>query len=204
MNRIEKCFFCLLFAILCAGFSFFQCKSALADQEEEKNLVKNGSFEQGATGKFPEDWQVSMCADFAFHINGPSAKRARKRISVIDGHSHSGSQCVQFCDVNGGIKQYIPVEEGKVYVFSAWMKSRNLQGTGGIPILCWVGFRNLVGKTVKGGVNPDAQKVVGTTDWSLITVESKAPAGAIEAFITIFAHGSTGMVWIDDISFVAK
>jgi len=169
-----------------------------------ENLIRNDGFEKGALKRFPEEWQVSMCADYSFNVNGPSAKRAGKNIYITDEQAHSGLRCVGFQSVNGGIKQYIPVEEGKKYVFKMWIKCKDLKGINDVPILCWVGFRNLVGKTIKGGIEPDARQIRDTKNWTLITAECTVPVGAIDAFITIFGHGSSGMVWIDDISLVAK
>ena len=206
-RKVNKKYFLLVGIV---GFLLTQTgiNYALADiaksQEVPGNLLKNPGFEKGDLGKFPAGWQIAMCADYPFNVNGPSTRRARKRISIVDEQTHNGLRCVEFNNVNGGIKQYVPVEEGKTYIFGMWMKCKDLEGINNIPILSWVGFRNLVGKTIKGGVEPDAHQIRGTKDWTLVTAECTAPVGAIDAFITIFAQGSSGTVWIDDISLAAK
>lgn len=41
-------------------------------------------------------------------------------------------------------------------------------------------------------------------NWLQIARTCTAPAGAVEAYITIFAYAATGTAWVDDVSLVAK
>ena len=174
------------------------------------NLVKNGGFEEGPLDGFPEGWKISMMGDAKFSEGGPSARYAKKCIWVAGKEeAHSGSQCLKIQNKDkptvGGIKQYIPVEAGKTYLFRMWLKCEDIKGTAdGEAIIYWVGFRDLAGKVVKGGFSVEERKMRGTKDWLQIARTCTAPDGAVEVYITIFAYAANGTAWVDDVSLVAK
>jgi hypothetical protein len=141
------------------------------------NLVPNPSFEVNTNG-----W---------FNRNGSSIARTTSQF-------YSGSASMQIttsASVNNGITAapYIPVAVGSSYTLSAYAKIATGTLTNCYALIIWVN---------SGGT--EVSRVTGTfttitTDWTRLTASGVAPAGAVNAEISIVRNtAGAGSVWFVD------
>ena len=91
----------------------------------------------------------------------------------------------------------IPVEAGKSYHISGWIKTENLSGSGGVMIVPW--WKG-PGDTWVGS-SQFMKYVMGTNGWTYYEGEVTAPAGSTRCTICCFADSCTGTAWFEDIVF---
>ena len=95
-------------------------------------------------------------------------------------------------------KQEVKLEPGKVYRFSAWMRTENLVPKRGVGASVCVEFQDAEGKTLKWNWTAGLS---GTKDWQRIEGMTRlVPAEAKKCFVSVFCSpGSTGKAWFDDV-----
>ena len=95
-------------------------------------------------------------------------------------------------------KQEVKLEPGKVYRFSAWIKTEGIVPKRGVGASVCVECQDADGKTLKwywtSGLN-------GTKDWKRIEGRTRPiPENAKKCFVSVFCSpGSVGKAWFDDV-----
>ncbi len=153
----------------------------LASICEGVGLVQNGSFETVENGK-PVGWEL------------PPLYR------VVDREGMNGTRGVLFENVSdrkshGFPKMKLPLEAGKCYEYSIWIKSENATTRPRIM----VEWYDANGKWLGGSYHPvDA----GTHDWREVKDKTPPiPSDAKSCFLGFdVAKGGQGKVWFDDVS----
>lgn len=145
---------------------------------QSANMITNPGFEDSNTGWF---------------INNSS------QCSVVDGVSHEGQKSLAIL-CNGEqdfitAKQSFAVQGGGVLHFSAWVKLSSFRGTGTYMTISWYGSaRNVIQQYY-------SSNIVGTLDWTQVSVDQRVPAGATRLSIGLHTYPDcTGIVWYDDVT----
>lgn len=103
----------------------------------------------------------------------------------------------------GRIYQDIPVESGKTYQVSVWVKAKDWQllkgqETGGINISYW-----LQGTNKQWNSRQDLTKpLTGTFNWREIKETITIPAKTQAFRLALFAYPGTGTIWFDNVKMV--
>ncbi len=152
--------------------------------QETPNLVKNPGFEvRGAEG-LPEGW------------NGPP-----NVYSHITSPVHSGSGALQFVNPDPNnyalCRQAIPLEPGKMYEFSAWIKCEDIVGMDSGATICLEWYTQ--DDKYLGGSYPSGIK--GTRDWTQIrAISGRVPENATKCYVLCYVRkGMTGKAYWDDV-----
>ncbi len=95
--------------------------------------------------------------------------------------------------------QYFPVSAGTQYYSSAYLKTSATTGYATVAITWWSG---VPGTTTYLSSSLSNTTLTGSTEFSKIEVNPKAPATAIYGRIEFRLYGA-GTLWIDDVSFDA-
>jgi hypothetical protein len=99
--------------------------------------------------------------------------------------------------------QMVPLEVGRVYEISAWIKTENVEGVRESGATIALGFSDKDGKYIKGGPHPGGQK--GTGDWwQLIAYTPPIPENVAQGAFTCYVRkrgekNFTGTAWWDDL-----
>jgi hypothetical protein len=153
----------------------------------QANLVADASFERPAQGSpLPAGW------------NGDPQVYRREA-----GAGRSGSAALAF--VNRDPERYclasqqIPLQPGRKYRLSGWVKTRQIVGEDSGATFCieWI---DKAGKWL-GGTYPNGVK--GTRDWTEITTVVRIPEEAGVCTLSCYVRqGMTGSAWFDDLELV--
>ncbi|WP_181592898.1 polysaccharide lyase family 8 super-sandwich domain-containing protein [Paenibacillus sp. YN15] len=188
---------CLLVVIcMMAGMWAGVVPSAKADGSSGagQNLIPNSGFEETVTnsawlnGTAPADWGVWFAT-------------AGGVVSVDQAVYHSGQASVKIdqtkqsrtnVSVNGGVT----VQPGSNYKLGIWMKTDRVTSSSGVIFRTY--YYNGNAKIDNG---PTAT-VKGTTDWTLKELFLSVPSTANNVRVEIMFETGTGVVWVDDASFV--
>lgn len=167
----------------------------------DNNLVVNGdlSMDWDKTG-LPDYWTINW-----IFANSPNKATMDKSIN-IDGNA-SLKIVVSSLDVPnnfaGRVYQDVPVEAGKTYEISVWLKLDNWQlpkgqEVGGINISYWLQGTNKQWNDRKDLTTP----LNGTFDWREIKATIKIPPKTQALRVALFAYPGTGTVWFDNVKMV--
>jgi uncharacterized repeat protein (TIGR01451 family) len=167
------------------------CQPGVFVCEQTQNLVPNPGFEQGIG--WPNYWYCS--GDCTCQTDEPGHN------SSTSARIHAGSARDEACMLFTPIDD-IPVEPGRFYDYSAWMKTDLLKGNAYLRITFWSWREGPPGDWSYIG---DAHtQFVTDTDWVWVkaTGSVQAPADAERARIdAILPASSEGSVWFDDVFF---
>lgn len=147
------------------------------------NLIPNGDFEQGMTG-----WS-------SFWTREANTGKAQ----IVSDMVHSGSKAIQI-DYSGqedwsfGIIKRIPVQEGDVFTFDAWVKSQG-EGSSSICVELWGKDEKIIDWAY------GERSVSKTQDWTHLISRFVIPANAATIHPRIIGYKSL-RVWADDFSLV--
>jgi|GEM_PF-4947913 len=158
----------LLISLYCVG-------TAAEAAEQSSNLLKNPGFTEGLTG-----WNI---------------KSPIYALSTDVGHNdkfslhYSGTKDTPYALST----QSVPVQPGKSYIYSVWVKTANFTGEPNLVLEWFDGSRLVGGCYANSGVKP-------TADWQQIKlVSGPAPQEAKSANITLLVtQGAVGDAWFDD------
>lgn len=154
-----------------------------------RNLVKNPSFEVGE--KLPSEWS-----------SGAEGERPVGTTMGLDQPAVFGRRCAKIHIPHGakrawtGWRQDVPVEPGKTYLFSAWLKCEDIRD-GSVQLHAH--YRNAEGKLCKSKQYASAGPAIsGTTDWTLMfgIFDMPEDIATFQLHLTMFA---TGTVWHDGV-----
>ncbi len=148
------------------------------------DLVVNTGFEQASGGGVvPESWS---CDKTVYSLD-PSVKR-------------SGEASLKYENSDPGryrlAAQKVPLEPGRKYHFSAWVKTDQIAGPESGATLC-LEWQDKNGKWL-GGSYPEGIK--GTSDWSRVEGIVRIPKEAGPVNLSCYVrNGMTGRAWFDDV-----
>ncbi len=154
---------------------------------EEANRLTNPSFEEPAEGTpQPAGWS-----------GDPAVYRRDAAVA------RTGSASLRFANDDPAryrlAGQRVPLEPGRTYRFSGWVKTENLAGPDSGATFC-IEWSDRDGKWL-GGSYPSG--ISGTSDWTRISGMAHVPddAGA-STFSCYVRRGMTGTAWFDDVEVV--
>jgi hypothetical protein len=167
----------------------------------DNNLIVNGDLgmDWDKTG-LPDYWTINW-----IFANSPNKATMDKSIN-IDGNA-SLKIVVSSLDIPnnfaGRVYQDVPVEAGKTYEISVWLKMDNWQlpkgqETGGINISYWLQGTNKQWNDRKDLTPP----LTGTFNWREIKATIKIPTKTQALRVALFAYPGTGTVWFDNVKMV--
>lgn len=92
----------------------------------------------------------------------------------------------------------IPVDPGRKYKLTGWIKTKDATGRNVIAMNWYSGNQ----WTCLG--SPSTQTIIGTQDWTKVTVEGITPRDAALVRVNLISENNTGTAWFDDISMVEE
>ncbi len=148
------------------------------------NLVKNSGFEEASS----EGVAVGWSGDGAIYTRATGAKKSGEASLR---HTNANPDRYVLCS------QTIPLEPGKRYSFSMWVKTEGIDGSDTGATIC-IEYSDKDGKYC-GGSYPAG--VAGTSDWKQVTgvtrrIPSEAAAYRVNCYLR---RGMTGTAWFDDV-----
>jgi hypothetical protein len=155
-----------------------------AAQETGGNIVVNPAFEQSGSG-LPDGWS----GDPEVYSRDPDGGRAGASLR----YSNTDAKRYRLCS------QRVPVQAGRKYRFSVWIKTRDIAGDENGATICleWRGANN----KWLGGDYPHG--IQGTQDWKRIEGVVRVPDDAAAASLSCYVRqGMTGTAWFDDVELV--
>ncbi|MFH1905385.1 MAG: carbohydrate binding domain-containing protein [bacterium] len=176
------------------------CLSLLNAEEKGKNLAPNASFEQGEGNKV---------IGWAFWAWAPKGVKATSKgiwdNTVAHTGTHSlkiqGTEAKQVGDwdnKHGG--ELIPVEEGKVYTVSVWIKTQTIPNEGVVKRF-GIGFYDEQSQGLKKGGKTYKPDLTGENDWTQVRFFIRTPEKAKFARID-FSFDGIGSAWFDDVEVI--
>ncbi len=88
----------------------------------------------------------------------------------------------------------IPVDPGKTYTLSAWIKTKDATGRNLIALYWYSGNQ----WTCLG--SPSSESTTGTHDWTKVTVRAKPPRDAAMVRVNLISEDNSGTTWFDDVA----
>jgi len=172
----------VLAGLLCMSFH------TAAGKDLSINLLENASFES-APGSV-SSWKLGS------------------ELFTIDTQvKRSGSASLRWSNDNPDTyritTQMVPLEMGRVYEISAWIKTEKVEGVRESGATIALGFSDKDGKYIKGGPHPGGQK--GTGDWwQLVAYTPPIPENVAQGAFTCYVRKRgdktfTGTAWWDDL-----
>ena len=178
---------CLCFVLMLSGsFSVAALPS--------ENMLANPGFEAG--DKFPSGWTLNP---------------DQKLFSIDKTVSHSGNASLLW--QSGGtdspyvlLNQPVKLQTGRLYQFTAWLKTENLIGAQSPGATVGIDFQDKDGKSVYGGPYPGGLK--GTRGWWKLTSYAQVFTNVVGGNFVCYVRKQggkdkktfTGKAWWDDIS----
>jgi hypothetical protein len=155
----------------------------------EANLVKNPSFEEGE--RTPSFWD-----------GGAEGTQPPGTEMGFDSPGLFGNRCGRIYIPHGvqkawtGWRQSVPVEPGKTYLYSAWLKCEDVRDG---EVVIYAHYRNAQGELCKSVQYASAgEPISGTRDWTNMFGIFKMPddCAYFQLHLTMFA---TGTLWHDGV-----
>jgi len=149
-----------------------------------QNLIVNPSMDAG-TGD-PHGWTPGRF--FSTDNKGTFATTKEGR---------SGSTCVSISKSTSPAAwdaSPLPVDPDKRYTLTAWIKTKDATGKN-LAAMYWYNGNQwgVVG-------TPSTQNIVGTHDWTKVTVTGKPPRDAALVRVNLISEENSGTTWFDDVT----
>ncbi len=183
----------LMFLIVCAFVSTITTAVAgEAEHVQAINLLKNASFEQGVNGM--AHWAIGGETPF------------EQDVSVV----HDGKSSLRWHNDNPKtyklVTQRVPLESGRAYEISGWIKTDDLKGVRESGATIALGYSDHDELYVKGGPHPGGQQ--GTGDWwKLVAYTGPVPENVAYGTFTCYVRKNgpsgdtfTGTAWWDELA----
>jgi len=159
------------------------------------DLLYNGALDAvpgdtAGTWKTPGEWYAGV-----FNAGGKDAELR------VTGGGRGGSTCLSIAKAAGAAawnNAIIPVEPGRRYKLTAWMKTRAATGKNVAQIVWYSG-----NMWTPMGTAGTASRV-GTQDWTQVTAEGVCPRDAMFVRVHLRSERNTGEVWFDDVALVEE
>lgn len=156
----------------------------------------------GIYGKWQPGFENLVNPDFQWSLWWPDSKNCTP--TFLPGEmGRDGNPCVGIRmsenkpDAWSRWLKDIPVEAGKSYLISGWIKTESIVGNGGAMIVPW--WKG-PGDTWIGS-SQVMKYVTGTNGWTYYQGTVVAPAGSTRCTICCFLDSCTGTAWFEDIGF---
>jgi hypothetical protein len=176
---------------------------ALTDEEAApRSLVVNGDFEKGPNSMgIAAMWSATRAEQFADHVafvwDDSVAHGGNRSMSIRVAPDHPDDI------VHYSVSQYIlGYEAGATYRASVVVRAENLSDSAFIVIKC---YDRAMTKSLATVSNQGGTEVMGTTDWTEITLTVDVPeeTGRMMILIGLAAPANRGgKAWFDDVTFV--
>lgn len=158
-------------------------------ERKGQNLLNNGSLDI-IHGRNPGWWNA-----------GRFEGSAKDGTLETSDQGRNGSKCVSISK-SGARAAWdatpIPVDPGKKYRLSGWIKLENATGNNQIGFFWYSGNQ----WTYKGEIR--SENITGTSDWKKVTVEATCPADACLVRVNLISENNTGTTWFDDIELIEE
>ena len=157
--------------------------------ERLTNLVQNPSFEQG--DGTPAAWtQSGSGKGVKFAIDDCAAPGEGGRSARLDVAGNVPKNW-------RGWTQQFPIQGGRTYLVSAWIKCRDVEGG---PVHLHAHFHDSRGKLCRDhGMRSFGEGIEGTADWTAVGGTFRTPSDAAKMSIHLTTNG-TGTLWHDAIA----
>jgi hypothetical protein len=174
--------------------SVFLTNPNISGSLAKANLIKNSGFEL-SWGNPPAAWQTwsQYCkAEFLFPEPGRNGGTcAAIRITEPEPFTHWPQ---------ASWAQQLPIQAGRSYIVSGWMKTEDVSGEGGAKIIThWRGPGNTWVDDTRF-----MSYIKGSTGWTFYQGRVIAPPGAITCGVGCLIIDCSGMACYDDITFKAE
>jgi len=154
-------------------------------ERKGQNLVINGSMES-VNGIGGADWWNPG------RFEG-SAKDGK--LATVDGGRRG--KCISISQ-SGERAAYdqgpIPVDVGKTYRLTGWIKTENATGNNQIAFFFYSGNMWTYQREVR------SENVVGTRGWTKVSVTAKVPEGTTFVRVNLISEKNSGTAWFDDVT----
>ena len=163
--------------------------SGLLQSVSSDNLVTNGSFEADIlNGGF--DWRYEALPNVSVSIDTNDANDGEKSLAAtFTGGATAGV----------GIAQYIAVQPDTEYVFSAYVKTEDIEGKSGPTFI--------IADIPAAKVNVATEELLGTTEWRRQKTKFKTATDTRLLLLRIGRSDTAapirGKIWIDDVRLTA-
>lgn len=160
-----------------------------------KNIVPNGNFEATRLNN-----GVTQPASWGLWNPSSVTTVAWSSDNTIKHSGDYSGKLTASADVRGGYTQNIPAVPGKIYKFSAYVKTSQVAKTTGATVrIC---FWDTAGKDVISPIYLSPNALNGDTDWTLMEKVITIPAGTARVGYQCYFGPSTGTAWYDDVKVV--
>lgn len=152
-------------------------------ERKGENLINNGSLDI-IHGKNPGWWSPGR-------FFGTDNKGA----FAVSDEGRGGSKAVSISQSTSPAAwdaTPVPVEPGKTYRITAWIKTKDATGDNQAAVLWYTGSQ----WPCIGAVRTET--VTGTRDWTRVTASGVAPKDACLARVNFVSENNTGTAWFDD------
>jgi TolA-binding protein len=154
-------------------------------KEYNINLAPNPSFEAGFENK-PYDWEIAK-------EWGENAEQFRSTQYAHTGiYSLSVSVSSKGSRLAGWKSKGFPVFPGKLYTFTAWVKTLNASGETYL-VIAWFNEKGWICNSYHGFF------LTGNNDWTKLSVSDVPPKDATYAILYLRSDDNPGSAWFDDV-----
>ena len=152
-------------------------------------VILNPSFEAIDPAGKPESWSL--------HAWGRTDAQAAETCGAVQMGDAPDGECVaqiapeaaQYNSIAQGLEGLVP---GRWYELAAMARCEGLQGHG-----CFVNLEYWLHGIGHGSA--DSEHLVGTADWTRLSVRFQAPAREYGCIVSCFQIGGPGKAWFDDV-----
>lgn len=158
-------------------------------ERKGQNLIINGSMESLNSGGGADWWNPGRFEGSA--KDGKMATVAGGRRGKCISISQSGERAAYD-------QGPIPVDVGKTYRLTGWIKTENATGNNQIAFFFYSGNMWTYQREVR------SENVTGTRGWTKVSVEAKVPEGTTFVRVNLISEDNRGTAWFDDVSLVEE
>jgi len=164
------------------------------EAESENNYINNPGLEDGNDG-YPLGWKPSAANKEVFIWDNKVSHTGNYSISVFN------KQPQEDAKYHNLWSQLIPLKGKETYIFSVWIKTKDVtekEGRAGIDIC----ILNNKGEKLRDiGQSAGLRRIHGNSDWTLYKTEFTTPDDAASlAIYALMQKNTSGQIWFDDFS----
>jgi len=163
------------------------------------NLILNGSLDASPDDsipgalKNPDTWGIGRF---------PHSKEAAQKAKFVTSREGlNGSTCVSISESGEPAcweSRLVPVEPGKTYRLTGWIKTKDARGENIIEIAWYNGdMWRRIGTS-------RSQTMLGTQDWTKVNVVGICPRDAMFVRVALISENNPGTTWFDNLSLVEE
>jgi len=157
-------------------------------EREGQNLAINGSFDILAPEGHSDWWNAGR-------FEG-SAKGGK--FATVDGRRGKAVSISQSGERAAYDEGPIPVDVGKKYRLTGWIKTENATGDNQIALYWYSGNMWTYQSEAR------TENITGTNDWTKVSVVGTVPEGTTFVRVNLISQNNSGTTYFDDISLVEE